>query len=105
MLKLKWSKTIKIGYILYEAVDEYGETIKLCYPIDKNKQPQKGSHKLTYDNKTIKYINYDSKKIVDLIEKTHPVKNIKNSIVIAVWILSNFIECRKCLFMGVSWIL
>lgn len=81
--KLKWSKTIKIGSILYEAVDEYGEKIKLCYPIDKNKQPQKGSHKLTYDNKTIKYINYDSKKIVDIIEKTHPVKNIKNSIVIA----------------------
>lgn len=81
--KLKWSKTIKIGSILYEAVDEYGETIKLCYPIDKNKQPQKGSHKLTYDNKTIKYINYDSKKIVDIIEKTHPVKNIKNSIIIA----------------------
>lgn len=26
-------------------------------------------------------------------------------LVIAVWILSNFIECRKCLFMGVSRIL
>lgn len=33
-------------------------------------------------------------------------KNIYHfTIVIAVWILSNFIGCRKCLFMGVSRIL
>lgn len=39
------------------------------------------------------------------LEKKNHTVCCYNTIVIAVWLLSNFIECRKCLFMGVSRVL
>ena len=80
---MKWEKTVKVSSDVYSAIFKDGKQIKLHYVHSKSKKNIKIANKLLYDNWPLKYIEYDVKIIVDIIEKTHP-KSMKADHVIVV---------------------
>lgn len=73
---LKWEKTVRVSSNVYTAMDKNGKKIELYYVHGKLGKHNNIANKLTYNNQSLKYVEYDVKLVVDVIEKTHP-KNIK----------------------------
>ena len=76
---MKWTKTIRVSGNVYMAINEDGKKIELYYvqgKFGKHNKIDKIVNQLTYDNHPLKYVKYDVKAVVDIIEKTCPT-NIK----------------------------
>ena len=71
---LKWKKTVRASGDIYTSIDENEKKIELHYRVGNLGKKNKIVNELIYDNQPLKYIEYDVKEIVDIIEKTHPRK-------------------------------
>ncbi|MGI5947298.1 MAG: hypothetical protein ACOX8K_07835 [Lachnospiraceae bacterium] len=80
--KIIWDKTIGANYYIYEGLFRDGKFVEFRVNNTMKKKNPSAMYIFKYDQKPIRYVEYDGDTIVELIESTHPkIKKNKNVIV------------------------
>ena len=69
---LSWKKAFAVTGCIYESVYYDGKKIEVRVNTTTKNKNTTTTYSLKYDNKQLSYVVYDIKKIIDIIEQTHP---------------------------------